>query len=338
MEHFKTIYFFLLSILFFFKTSYSQWQFETQIVPQSSLSYISTIDTGTSWTNGQINYNSDTPFVAVRNVHQNMYWNVLYYWDMDLPLGIYDCIAGITDSIALIGTQTGKVYMTTNQGINWVLKIDAGGQSFVDAIKFSKQNKKYGYVFCDPPTGSGDDFKFYKTSDYGFNWSAMSPNFGLGYIGLLNSAWVTDSVHAWFGLYCFDNGCSRANMAITTNGGLNWNTTSFLPDFYTFTFIVFKNDNLNGITSDWGGTGVYLYNSINGGNNWQAYYILPSPINQPLNALVWVPETTVWYFSTRSMAPYLSYFYKSTNDGGDWNLMTRDNSSDGIQMCRCYKI
>ena len=177
MRNKKIINILFLILFFNIGNLLSQWKTEAQFPDNITLFYVNAVDTGIAWTIGTSSlYQLDTPFIAIRKPG-TAGWKALYYGDMDLPAGaIYHCIKGLSDSVALVGNYNGQVFLTSNAGNNWVLKIDAGQSSFINDIKFSRQNKNIGFVFCDPPSGPGGNFEIYNFDRSSFGLEASGYN------------------------------------------------------------------------------------------------------------------------------------------------------------------
>lgn len=300
---------FILLLVYFVALSpvYSQWQIEKQF-DNYFLHYISIVDTGVVWTVGMNYQNTDTQFVAVRTPHSG--WKSLPVQGLPTGFITLTCIAGTDSSNAWVGTKTGRVYRTTNAGANWTLQLDAG-DGYVNDIQFSGSNPDYGYIFCDP-VNSGAPFTIYKTSDGGNNWITFSPAVS-GYIGYDRSGCVTDSSHAWFGLYCVQTGCFTSKIIYTSNGGLNWNTTT-LPEnnSYYISGVEFKDDNQFGLAVS-NNIPAYIQKTTNNGLNWSVTFTKSNPGD--VHNLKWIKNSSNWYYATSD------FIYKSTNDGLSWNQM-----------------
>jgi len=277
------------------------------------LQYINVIDTGTIWCLGFSSLNPrDTALILRKTPY--LWWD--YGEFNDLPNGVlYEAIAGIDTNIAFVGDENGKVYKTTNGGLNW-LQVLSGGILITD-IRFSKVNKNVGYVF-----GSeiGGYYRIFRTTDYGNSWQLQTPYLGSDE-GTLRGGWVTDSLHAWYGLYCYS--CSVAKVAFTSNGGISWNTSVVTPSWGQGVRAAFKTDNQFGITGLWkhNAPNIDLYRSSNGGNSWISYYTV-QPFD--LEALLTVPGTSVWYLGENGN---YAHIYKSSNDGTNWFQMVLEDST-----------
>ena len=298
-------------------TSLSGWYIEKQY-PADYFQYVSIVDTGVVWAIGFYGQTNDTQLVALRTPTG---WQKRP--SIGLPFGFLSCvsIAG-TDSLnAFVGTRTGKVYRTTNSGVNWILQIDAGG-GYINDIQFSKTDPAYGYIFCNPPAGPGATFRIYKTSNYGDSWTTFSPFFGPDMVGYDRSISVTDSNHAWFGLYCTAANCLLSKIAYTNDGGATWNTMTVpAPDGYGVTDIEFRDDNTYALAScQIPGDDYHIYRTTNSGTNWSSIYTLPVP--GEIHNLKWIKNSNDWYYCITNEVR------KSSNNGSSWSLSISLSGTD----------
>jgi len=273
-----------------------QWVIEANFFPWY-LNYISVIDTGVVWVASSHDVIRKTP------------GSVWYMIPVPLsPEEYITCVDAVDSMRAWVGTQQGKIFRTTNAGTNWILQIDVGGSSYINDIKFSRVNRNYAYIFADPPNGLGTPFKIYKTTNAGLNWIEYSPMLGSNY-GLDKSACVTDSEHAWFGLFT----AYYPQIAYTTNGGLNWAIRT-LPGYDIYTRVIgFRYDNQFGMVAAFGTAGYgYIYRTTNSGVSWSPVSSLSYHF---LERGVWVPETSVWYYARDDSIG------KSSDNGDSWFTM-----------------
>lgn len=309
----------VLFLSLFLAEANGQWMIEDSLsMPTMAFEYMNMVDSGVSWVTGYKGLPPDTPCIY-RRTHaigwKSIPVNGLMYWIE------YNCIAGRDSLNAWVGTNTGKVYQTTNGGINWYLIFDYGEGSYVNDIRFSKTEPWVGYIFFDPPLGPGTPFKILKTINNGLNWIEYSPTFEAAYYGTYMSGCVTDSNHAWFGLNCQLQLCNQPRIAYTTNGGLIW-STRLLPGYNDVVLsIEYRSDNLYGFSSVWNIPAI-IFNTTNGGVSWTFNYQDTLPIQR----IVSVEGTSVWYFNN-----YLNIF-RSTNNGTNWSLMSAPNGNDQIQF------
>jgi photosystem II stability/assembly factor-like uncharacterized protein len=321
--------FFFLSLIVFnvaSRCTWSQWVLETDMPMSFGITgqYIVAVDSQTAWAVGH-NY-ADTSYVFNRTTYLG--WNPTFYSDPFLTSESIYCIAALDSMTAWVGTASGKVYYTDRRGDTaWTLQINVGGQGFINDIKFSRGNKNFGYVYSDPPGGAGTPFKIYKTTNKGISWIELSPMLGGNeYVGAFKSLCVTDSNHVWVGLNCPPpTFCAMPKIAFTTNGGLNWISSSVASGSggYYVAPIVFMNDNLKGLTTVWSVVPVKISQSLDGGYNWSVLY--NTQFYQPVEAIVWVEGTSVMYLCSSHPA---SQIYKSKDYGNTWVAMNSPLSQD----------
>ena len=161
-----------------------------------------------------------------------------------------------------------RIYMTTNGGVNWSIAIQTGGNSgFISGISFSKVNPNFGLIVSDPAI-ENDSFWVAKTTDRGVTWTVKKAPNAAQYT-TQNSIFVVDELFYGFGLnaspakfYLTTNGgqswsvkpiglsgnsipsiafnsdkqtgiavsdVTYPNIAITGNGGMNWQTVNVGP-------------------------------------------------------------------------------------------------------------
>jgi photosystem II stability/assembly factor-like uncharacterized protein len=316
----QILIFSLLSILY---TEEYRAQWITELVNPSnfSLEYVNIVDSSTAWSVGHYSGNQDSSILFIRTNKSpwfQHYLEIANYND-------FTCIAALDSDRVWIGTANGKVYHSSYNNNKTVLQIDIGGAGYINDIEFSRSNKNYGYVFSDPPGGAGTPFKIFKTTNAGVNWIEFSPLFGGTYIGAFASMCVTDSVHVWLGLNCQQSFCQIPKVAYTTNGGINWHLAS-IPDGSNYvSAVIFKSDNLFGITAPWDQSPNKLYRSTNGGNSWS--FLLNTQLQQPINSLCWANGTNNWYFCSNEEFDQIK---KSTDDGVTWNPMFLSIGSDQV--------
>ena len=312
----------------------SQWEHDYSTSPGCIMQNISIVDTGTIWALGYSSFNMwDTAVTYIKLPGQ--YWET-HFWN-DLPQQtIYTSIAGIDSDSAIVGSEFGKVYKTTNRGYNWSEILNAGENTYVvNAIEFSRQQRNTGYVFCSRPYGPAG-FKIYKTTDLGNTWQMFTPNFG-NYYGI--TACVTDSIHVWYSLGCITSNCPSVRIAYTTNGGLSWLFSDREPGRRLSNAVTFKDDNLYGISfSHLNNTSEIMSYSHNGGLNWTGQFAFP--VNFSPSSLVSVPASTVWYLGGVGLDSnnILNHIYKSTDEGLHWTDMTFESNSGLVTDLEAVKL
>lgn len=197
----------------------------------------------------------------LKTTNKGINWNILAGPYSDV--GLYSFYAFNYDTIwagAGTGFSQPQLYLTTNGGVNWTLKFQAGSGSEFDRIYF--YNKRIGFCCTSNNT--------YKTTNGGDNWF------------LLNNSifWKMQFIDSLIGWKC------AQNMWKTTDGGYNW-TNQPLPSgsnislSWMVDFTALNKDTI------WGCGGSYYYSSqilnfkeinwkergiiwktTNGGQNW----------------------------------------------------------------------
>jgi len=306
-----------LLLFFICKDIQSQW--DVDYYSNNYFNNISVVDSITVWVVGENQFNDN--FIIRRNVNG--------VWDSIPTNGIFDslwinCItakdknnAWITDYVGLGQNGNAHIYRTTNGGLNWIVQVNTGGRlGGFNGITFSRMNPNYGYAWSNPPDSNGTPLKIYKTTNSGANWLVYSYTVDPRFIGTQNSICVTDSVHAWFGLYNTTGIYDYHKILYTTDGGANFLISHLAYQGYYVNSIEFKQNNQFGIaaTDD---QYDYLSKSNNGGASWQSvfYESLGNSIK-----IISIPNTNVWYAATGSQEAG-KRMYKSTDNGINWNAM-----------------
>jgi len=295
---------------------YSQWEIEYHAAYGETLEHISVVDSNIVWVIGRIGITRDTSIIYERispNVWTEIYGEFRYNNRLT-------CVAGLDSLTAFIGTDLGKVFRTTDSGNNWDLIINTGGNGYINDIKFSRTNSNVGYIFGDPPQGPNTAFKIYKTTDRGLTWDTLGPVFGGTYYGNEKSGYVTDSLHAWFGLNCQPSFCGISKIAQTTDGGLSWFTSSINGANYIWG-LAFRYDNQFGLCApgdQYPTTKIYV--TQNNGTNWVINY--NSLLSQPISSICYVKGTSVWYYCSPQIGTQI---HKSSDNGLSWFPMSANS-------------
>lgn len=222
-----------------------------------------------------------------------------------------------------------KVYKTTNGGQNWTTILSSGSNvnGFINGIVFSRTNPLIGVVNCDPNSPT-DNFKMWKTTDGGNNWTLYQPG-APNSSGAQNSVFLVDGNFYGFGL-----NTATARVAITTNGGTNfgyYNLSGAGGSNGFVSSVAFNNNKLNGIACT-DATSDSVARTTNGGVNWFAQYI-PSTITG-FSCVKWIPETNTAYVvvSSSSAAQCL----KTTDNGLTWTAFTFPSGTGSIKHINMY--
>jgi len=158
--------------------------------------------------------------------------------------GALNCVFFINDTLGWVGTQSGRIYRTTNAGVSWTLM--QSGQStsnYITAIQFV--DTEIGYASC---YGGG---KVLKSVDGGQTWVSIAPE-PLVFIRDLHFSDAMTGVavgHA-------------GHVIRTTDGGANW---TFMPSNTTYNMVALSVQGQRMVACGWWGRAIY---STNGGLTW----------------------------------------------------------------------
>jgi len=220
-------------------------------------------------------------------------------------------------------------YKSTDGGTNWTVIDTTGGTSgYFNGIVFSRTTPMFGIAQSDPPTGFGDPYLIWTSTDGGTTWNKQIPGPpGVsGAMSINNSIMVIDDQFYGFGLL---SGPSKIYM--TTNGGTGWFVGPLgIPGIYVYGF-AFSEDKMRGIA----GTGIALptiARTSDGGVTWS-----------PINTNTGITSST-WYGASCKWIPYTDVCYlaggsgsngviaKSVDGGLTWEAMTTDGMTDIYHM------
>lgn len=176
-----------------------------------------------------------------------------------------------------------------NASAQWVLNYTDTTFYFQD-VQFSSSNT--GWVAGHKSYLNGTtEGKLLKTTNAGGNWVVQN-------ISLIPGLWGIHFIDDITGWIVGDKGVVRK----TTNSGLNW-VQQITDSTDNLNQVFFLNPNTGWIS------GLYIYKTTNGGNNWiKGSYINAFAINF-LND------------NTGFITAYYSHIYKTTNSGVNWNDM-----------------
>jgi len=158
--------------------------------------------------------------------------------------GHLNCVYFLNDTLGWVGTQTGKIYRSTDAGLTWALM--ASGQStsnYITAIQFVDEN--VGYASC---YGGG---KVLKSLDGGLTWTSIAPE-PLVFIRDLHFSDALTGVavgHA-------------GHVIRTTDGGASW---TFMPSNTTYNLVSLSVQGQRMVACGWWGRAIH---SLNGGLTW----------------------------------------------------------------------
>ena len=302
----------ILCIIFLSSTAFGQWYVEVENLRDSVTGeHISVTDFNQSWVFSRFYLGPATDSCLIYKRGKNG-WQCINS-NTDMPTRKITCINGRDSNFAWVGTSDGKIYRTSNGGVNWILQVNsAGPNAFINSIKFSEINSGFGVAYSDPPVTNSRIFKVYKTRDGGSSWQAYDYNFNVSSIGVTHSLSLTDSNHIWIGLYDQTFEANAPKIAFTTNGGESW-SISLLPLQGNIVLqTAFMPDNLHGIVSvqSYTTNPCYIARTSNGGQTW---FTQTLPVQDLSYSIVPIPGTQIWYRSNLNGGAW-----KTTNNGVNW--------------------
>lgn len=230
--------------------------------------------------------------------------------------------AGVGSTVNPYLVNNAKVYKTTNGGTNWNDVVSTNGRGFYNGVVFSRTNPLVGIINSDPPNTSGE-FYIWKTLDGGNSWTLYRPGAPNAY-GAQNSLFVVDENFFGFGL-----NVSNARVAITTNGGTDWNYYTLIGAGGTQGFVstvAFNVDKLNGMAGT-DNTSTTISRTTNGGLNWFSQSI-PCTISGHCNINSVVGTNTFYVVISNNSS---SQSFKSEDNGETWTPYTFPGSARGIK-------
>lgn len=221
-------------------------------------------------------------------------------------------------SLYFINQQTGwicgdggTILKTTNAGLNWEYPIRRLPSANFNSITFI--NSLTGFAL------SGND-KLVKTTDSGISWNQIiipdvfeygklyfineQTGFCTGYDGYdfvikttdCGNTWsnIISSVGSYSSMYFIDEntgfGCGHYRMGKTTNGGLSWTLSLYLPDHF-LNSVQF----INSLTGYCCGTSGHIYKTTNCGTSWND---ISAPHISNSNVIYFVNDSTGWLAGT----------------------------------------
>ncbi len=228
-----------------------------------------------------------------------------------------------------ISFDAGKIFKTTNYGVNWF----SFGQNTLlqdnGIIDLFFVNSSQGYLTSDnfiaKTTNSG--YTWYKTdtTDHYSNIKFFNENTGLAVVtyGLKKT---TNAGENWFYVTPFSNhnflsfSITNSSTAFindsliykTTDYGNTWTYVSKPPQLHSECFFLDENNAYAVSYSD-----SKFYKTTNAGNNWQVLTEVTSILNS--RSFNFINERTGWY-------SYSNFIRKTTNGGFNWVNQVVDNS------------
>lgn len=209
--------------------------------------------------------------------------------------GHLNCVFFLNDTLGWVGTQSGKIYRSTDAGVSWTLM--ASGQStsnYFTAIQFVDEN--VGYASC---YGGG---KVLKSVDGGLTWSSIAPE-PLVFIRDLHFSDAMTGVavgHA-------------GHVIRTTDGGATW---TFMPSNTTYNLVSLSVQGNRMVACGWWGRVIH---SSNGGLTWTEQTIGSEHMSVSLTP------------SGFGLMGGIGKIYRTTNFGTNWALFKDGTSSGTIE-------
>ncbi len=248
------------------------------------------------------------------------------------------------EKLGWVSGENSKIYNTTNGGETWNLqenfKGDIHSLFLVDslhiwaantgaiggAIFYTKDGGKnwladstiswaYDIQFIDSLNGwvSGQD-KIAHTTDGGKTWNTQLDSNGNKW----EDIYMVDKNHGW-AITAYET-----KLAVTTNGGINWDVKDAL-NAYSLRTISFY-DSLNGLAAGWGGV---IVKTIDGGTNWELVTKSITTTNADLRDIFFIDDSTGWICGSEGtrVIGYSGIILKTINGGNSWTKSTINNSN-----------
>jgi photosystem II stability/assembly factor-like uncharacterized protein len=257
-----------------------------------------------------------------------------------------------------LGGDGGKVFKTTNCGLNWNFIFQPSPADIVYCMYFIDNNKGWAGTFLG---------NVMKTSNGGLNWTTVqaSNNKRIWDVNFANenTGWyvgsegayrkTTNGGNSWFvpgsissnelySIHFFDSQtgfvCGYFNIAKTTDGGSSWNISNY-PNIY-FTAIHFLNTNTGWILGNrlnsGNGSGMYVVKTTNSGINWNI--MCSDTASYGWHTIVkdahFVNENTGYFVGLSVYAPpptsETGIMNKTTNSGITWNNVIVSSNIEAI--------
>jgi photosystem II stability/assembly factor-like uncharacterized protein len=195
-------------------------------------------------------------------------------------------------------TWQGYIIRTTNAGGNW--SSYHLSSEHLSTLYFPSLNTGYAAGFDGTTNGI-----IFKTTDVGNSWFTTSTQ----YSQVLESIYFLDA-NTGFVSGAYNNGWGSIILK-TTNGGVNWNQTTFYPDVYDITDIYFMNSNTGFAVGNYNGGGSWvIYETVNGGLNWNFL--------QYSNGGGQLRRIRFWNDNVGITVGYAGHILQTTNGGTNW--------------------
>jgi photosystem II stability/assembly factor-like uncharacterized protein len=303
---------FLTFIVIFSKLIFAQWEWYSPQLTDNFLSGMAFINKSTGFIVGDNG-------IILKSTDSGNNWEIININSSDW----FTSIAFTSENTGYLTSLNGDLFKTSDAGKNWNL-IHHFNYS-IDKIIFPNDKKGFmvGYNFAAYSNDKGNTWSK-------FNWTNQNIYYKSIYFKDKNNGWI-DNSNGWQ-IKTIDGGDTwivdsstntpqvnfaigakyysllfDGNIAISYNGGLNWDTVNVVETYYDFNSIYFS-DSLNGIICS-----KYLkaYITNNGGRTWAALY---DANNIRING-----ETMTHYNNNVWIAGNYFFVFKSSDYGKTWN-------------------
>ena len=161
-----------------------------------------------------------------------------------------NCLYFTTIDTGFITSANGRLYRTTNGGINWSFQVISN--EYLSSIRFVNSNT--GFI-------AATNGRWFKTTNGGNNWSSFT---NAGYAGSLTDMFFINLNTGW----CVGGNGSGSNfVSKTTNGGSNWVVQRNFTEQNTSYSVVFTS-----VDTGFTNCGNKIWLTTNGGTNWDIAY------------------------------------------------------------------
>jgi photosystem II stability/assembly factor-like uncharacterized protein len=211
-----------------------------------------------------------------------------------------------------------KVYKTTDGGATWSTILSTGGiAGFFNGIVFSKSNPNIGFIESDPPSGAGQAYYTYITTNNGVNWTSVTCPGVTGAASAQNSTFIIDAQFFGFGLNATSSRCR-----LTSNGGTSWITTALGIGGVFVSGLAFSDNKTYGIAATGDQTGSSLPNIGRSTNGGTSFALLNTGTGLTgYGNCKFVNGTNICYISGSIGTP--GVVRRSTDNGATWTTMTQ---------------
>ncbi|MGB5873397.1 MAG: YCF48-related protein [Bacteroidota bacterium] len=250
------------------------WELRTEGIPSTSVSYIWTdaVDANTVWICGL----GDKTLVFRSTDFGETWIDANPYPDSTgLPRWEVGAIAAWDDLEAVMATERGKIFRTTDGGVNWTVVFeDAGVTTFFNYMKMVDDT--HGFAIGDAPDASSPAAVL-KTTDAGWTWTPINHDLPVGCYQLMGPTCDFVSREVGYTLQDVPNdpgGSSRRRTIFkTTDGGTTWTELPERPGIvYSICFV---DESTGFVTEMYQQPGIHK--TTNGGTTWQLVKSAPSP-------------------------------------------------------------